>query len=100
MLGVLKIGMLSMGISMQKLLDGLFMQSQIDFGEDINVLIVKGIVEEGEQVTIRSLFWHTETQNLMQRELDSKMSVAVGDPLNWEVIDASRESLLSLGSKS
>ena len=31
-------------------------------------LVVKGIVEEGEQVTIRSLFWHTETQNLMQRE--------------------------------
>ena len=32
----------------------------------------------------------------MQRELDRKLSVAVGDPLNWEVIDASRDSLLSL----
>ena len=61
-----------------------------------NRLIVKGIVEEGEQVTIRSLFWHTETQNLKQRELDGKLSVSVGDPLNWEVIDASRDSLLSL----
>ena len=59
-------------------------------------LVVTGIVEEGEQVSIRSIFWNTETQNLMQRELDSKLSVAVGDPLNWELIDASRESLLSL----
>ena len=59
-------------------------------------LVVTGIVEEGEQVLIRSIFWNTETQNLMQRELDRKLSVSVDDPLNWALIDASRESLLSL----
>ena len=59
-------------------------------------LIVTGIVEEGEQVSIRSIVWNTETQNLMQRELNRNLSVAVGDPLNWDLIAESQQSLMTL----
>ena len=53
-------------------------------------LKITGYVEEGEQVHVRSIRWNRESYNLLQRELDSKLGLSVGDPLNGEVLNMQR----------
>ncbi len=57
---------------------------------------VVGRVEEGEQVHIRSIRWQRDSQSLLQRELDKQLGVAVGDPLNWALIEDAKTGLLGL----
>ena len=59
-------------------------------------LVVTGLVEEGEQVLIRSVHWERDSNNLLQRELDARLSVQVGEPFNWETLEYARGELLSL----
>ena len=61
-----------------------------------NRVVITGVVEEGDQVHIRSIEWRKDSRALLQRELDKQLGVEVGAPLNWEMIEASKIGLLNL----
>jgi len=59
-------------------------------------VVITGVVEEGEQVHIRSIEWRKDSRALLQRELDKKLGMEVGAPLNWDMIEYSKMGLLTL----
>ncbi len=59
-------------------------------------VMVTGHVKEGDQVHVRSIDWQRDSQVLLQRELDARLALSVGDPLNWALIEQSELDLLSL----